>query len=117
MNYCPSIDWDRYCGSEDLSCEACGASEDESMDCDCGGMVCGVCHYCHDCSTQQFTQLPEHYFWRTCHECKQQMKWQDVTLFSDMILGEPVPVHASCMGAAKRKSEEAYKTYWSLCES
>jgi hypothetical protein len=111
MNYCPSHDWDRYCESENLSCTACGSSEDDQTDCDdCGGVICLNCGYCPDChKDRQFSVLPEDYFWRTCNYCKQSMNWQDISTFSDVFSGEPVPVHKHCSDAAKAENLETYK--------
>lgn len=113
MNYCPSQDWDRYCGSEDLNCSACGASEDEQYECDeCGVMRCSVCDYCPDChKDRQFTVLPEEYFWRKCSYCKEQMNWQDISTFSDMFSGEPIPVHHQCKDVAIAENKAQYSDY------
>ena len=114
MNYCPSQDWDRYCQTEDLNCSACGANEDRQIDCDgCGGAgVCLDCGYCPDCDQDRtFSILPENYFWRTCSHCKTSMHWQDISIFSDAISGEPTPVHHHCKADAMVKDKQQYEDY------
>lgn len=113
MHYCPSQDWDRYCGSEDLNCSACGASEDEQTDCDvCGGVICLDCGYCPDCHKDlQFCVLPEVYFFRTCSYCKEQMEWEDITTFSSKIFDEPLPVHHHCVTEAMIVDRQKYEEY------